>query len=108
MDTRSKRIVDLLNKLQESIGHGDLCGPYSVAPGAEPDIVLTLEAKATGQVIRFHLWRAEIEQWRDIDPITKAPAPGPAHLKIIGDLAKSEQVSPPRDVVPPPVEQKDT
>lgn len=96
MDNRSKRIVDLLNRLQEAIGHGDTCAPYSVAPGVEPDVELTIEAKATGQVIRFNLWRAEIEQWRDTDPLTQTPVAGPAHLKIVGDIAKTEQLSPPR------------
>lgn len=103
MDTRSKRIAELLNKLQAAIEKGDTCGPYAVAPGASPDVVVTVEAKSLGQVIRFHLWHAEVEQWRDIDPTTKAPMPGPAHLKILGDIAKTEQ----EPAVQPAVEQKE-
>jgi len=96
MDNRSKKLVELLDKIKVAFGQGDICGPYSIPPGAEPDIELTLEAKATGQVVKFHLWRVEIEQWRDLDPITKTPVAGPGHIKLIGDIAKSEQVSPPR------------
>jgi len=97
MDNRSKKIIELLNKLQEAIGQGDTCGSYPVSPGTEPNVELTIEAKATGQIVRFNLWRAEIEQWRDIDPLTKTPVAGPAHLKIVGDIARSEQLSPPQE-----------
>lgn len=92
--------MELLGKLQEAIGRGDVCEPYSVASGAAPDLELTLEAKATGQVIKFRMWRVEIEQWRDIDPLTRTPVAGPSHLKIVGDVESTEQLPVPEENKP--------
>lgn len=94
MDKRSKKLVDLFNKIEAAIGQGDVCGPFSVPPGTEPDIEIAVKIKKTGQVVVFHMWRAEIEQWRDVDPITSTPVSGYARLKIIGDIAKVEQTMP--------------
>lgn len=101
MDNRSKKLVELFEKIKTAIGQGDVCAPYATLPGAEPDIELTVKTKRTGQVITFHMWRAEIEQWRDIDPLTKTPvATSPTHLKIVGDVAKIEQMLPIRKEEP--------
>jgi hypothetical protein len=96
MDNRSKKLVELFEKIKTAIGQGDVCALYTIAPGTEPDIEITIEAKTTGQIVKFHLWKAEVEQWRDVDPITKTPVSGPTHLKIIGEIAKTEQISPPK------------
>ena len=92
MDNRSKKLAEIFGKLQAAIGRGDICAPYSVAPGTEPDVELTIRIGSNGQVLRFNLWRAEIEQWRDTDPMTNTPVSGPVHLKIIGDIAKMEKI----------------
>jgi hypothetical protein len=90
MDTRSKKLVELFEKIKTAIGQGDVCAPYQTRPSAEPGIELTVKTKRTGQIITFHLWQVAIEQWQDIDPLTKTPVAGsPTHLKIIGDVAKS-------------------
>jgi hypothetical protein len=100
MDGRSKKLVDLFNKIQAAIGQGDVCGQFSMPSDAEPDVELTVRHKKSGQVVVFHLWRAEIEQWRDIDPLTKTPITGYARLKIIGDTAKVEQTIRPKQAEP--------
>jgi hypothetical protein len=101
MDNRSKKLVELFEKIKAAIGQGDVCPPHTIVAGTEPDIELTINAKATGQVIKFHLWQVAIEQWRDIDPLTKTPVAGsPTHLKIIGDVAKIEQMLPIRKEEP--------
>lgn len=102
MDNRSKKLVELFEKIKTAIGQGDVCPPYMMVAGVEPDIELTINAKSTGQVIKFHLWQVAFEQWRDIDPLTKTPVTGPTHLKIIGDIAKIEQMLPIKKEEPKP------
>lgn len=96
MDNRSRRLVELLGELQAMIGQGDICGPYSIPPGTEPNVEVTIKIPETGQTLKFNLWRAEIEQWPDIDPETKQPLDKPAHLKIVGDIASVEQTPKPQ------------
>jgi hypothetical protein len=95
MDNRSRRFVELLSELQGMVGQGDVCGSYSVSPGTEPNVEVTVKVPETGQTLVFRLWRAEIEQWPDLDPETKLPVEGSqGHLKIIGDVASVEQIPP--------------
>jgi len=90
MDTRSKKLVEFLTKLQTMIANGDICAPCS--KDCEP-VEITISTKSAGQVAKFIMRQINIEQWKDVD----LSGSEQKRLKIIGDIIALEQAGKPQE-----------